>query len=162
MTIAAIRKDIAAASLTITTEYSATPDRIWLLWADPRQLERWWGPPTHPATVTDHDLSAGGTVRYYMTAPDGEKYYGGWRVTSVEAPHRLDFDDFFADDEGNENADLPISKTTVSIGAAGSDVTRMTIETRYDSTEAMQKALEMGMEEGIKQALGQIDALLTE
>lgn len=160
MTVTDLRKDIEAATLTIVAEYPASAARVWQLWADPRQLERWWGPPSHPATVTEHDLAAGGTVRYHMTGPEGERYHGGWRVKAVEPPHRLEFEDFFADGDGKENPDLPRSKTVVSITDAGAGTTRMTIETHYSSTEAMQQVLEMGMEEGIRQALAQSDALL--
>lgn len=156
-----LNKDLERASLTITAEYAAPVSRVWQLWADPRQFERWWGPPGYPATVTDHALSPGGTVRYFMTGPDGEQYHGGWRVLRVEAPHLLEFEDFFADEDGAEVADLPTSTTVVSVDEANPG-SRMSIETRYASIEDMQKSLEMGMEEGITLALGQIDDILVE
>nr|WP_257908714.1 SRPBCC domain-containing protein [Janibacter limosus] len=71
------------------------------MWADPRQLEQWWGPETYPATVTEHDLTPGGFVKYHMTSPEGEKFPGGWEVIAVDAPHRLELRDFFADADGN-------------------------------------------------------------
>ncbi len=46
----------SARTMTLEAEFDASPERVWQLWADPRQLERWWGPPTYPATVTTHDL----------------------------------------------------------------------------------------------------------
>lgn len=55
-----VTTDHANATCVVAAEYDADPDRVWRLWSDPRQLERWWGPPTYPATVTDHDLTAGG------------------------------------------------------------------------------------------------------
>jgi hypothetical protein len=36
------------------------------LWADPRQLERRWGPSTYPATVGFYDLCPGGQVEYHI------------------------------------------------------------------------------------------------
>ena len=72
MTVAHVRRDPEALTMTITAELDATVERAWQLWADPRQLERWWGPPTYPATVVDHDLTAGGRVSYFMTGPDGD------------------------------------------------------------------------------------------
>src|SRR5918995_434428 len=53
-----------------------TVRRAWQLWADPRQLERWWGPPGYPATFVDHDLTVGSRATYYMTSPEGEKHSG--------------------------------------------------------------------------------------
>ena len=40
--------------------------------------------------------------------------------------------------------------------------TRMSIESHFPSTEAMEQVLAMGMEEGLTQAVGQIDAILAE
>ncbi|MDH3261980.1 MAG: SRPBCC domain-containing protein [Acidimicrobiia bacterium] len=161
MTVTAVTKDPERSTMTIVAEYPSPADRVWQLWADPRWLERWWGPPTHPATVTDHDLAAGGVVRYFMTGPDGERYHGGWRVVSVNEPSRIEFEDFFAGDAGAENPDLPKTRTVVSIDDDGG-TTRMTIESHFPSPEAMAQVLEMGMEEGIKQALSQTDALLAQ
>ena len=73
MTITSVQKDPDARTMTITADFDASVDRVWQLWADPRQLERWWGPPTHPATVVDHDLSPGGKVSYFVTGPDGQR-----------------------------------------------------------------------------------------
>lgn len=161
MTVTSLDKDLDNGTLTIVAEYSATVAQVWRLWADPRRLERWWGPPSHPATVTEHDFSAGGIVQYFMTGPDGERYHGGWQIMETDEPTRLVFEDYFADDDGTENTDLPRSRTVVSITDHAGTV-RMTIATHYPSTEAMAQALEMGMEEGIQQALGQTDALLAE
>jgi hypothetical protein len=38
----------------------------------------------------------------------------------------------------------------------------MSIESHFPSVEAMEQVLAMGMEEGLKQAVGQIDAILAE
>jgi uncharacterized protein YndB with AHSA1/START domain len=70
-------------SLILLAEFDAPIERVWQLWADPRLLERWWGPPTHPATVEKYDLSGGCEVTYVMTGPGGEKSRGWWRVMSV-------------------------------------------------------------------------------
>ncbi len=51
MTVTAVRKQAETFTMTLEAEFDAPADRVWQLWADPRQLERWWGPPTYPATV---------------------------------------------------------------------------------------------------------------
>jgi uncharacterized protein YndB with AHSA1/START domain len=56
MTITSVQKDTEALSMTLAAEFDAPTERVWQLWDDPRELERWWGPPTYPATVTSHDL----------------------------------------------------------------------------------------------------------
>jgi uncharacterized protein YndB with AHSA1/START domain len=160
MTVTAVRKDPHSRTMTLDAEFDATPDRVWQLWADPRQLERWWGPPSYPATVDAHDLRPGGRVEYHMTGPEGDQPRGFWDVVEVERPHRLIFRDGFANDDGTANAELPLTTARVTIEATGDGKTRMTIESEFPTVEAMEQVIAMGMEEGLGQAVGQIDAIL--
>ncbi len=162
MTVTAVRKDPKALTMTITAEFDASPERVWQLWADPRQLERWWGPPSYPATFTTHDLSPGKRVEYHMTGPEGEQPHGYWDIVEVDPPRLLVFRDGFANEDGTPNEALPTGEERVTIESIGGGQTRMTIENRFPSTEAMEQVLAMGMEEGMKEALGQIDAILAE
>jgi uncharacterized protein YndB with AHSA1/START domain len=148
-------------SMTMVAEFDAAPERLWNLWEDPRQLERWWGPPTYPATVVDHDISVGGAVNYFMTSPEGDKYAGWWRVSAVAPPNRLEFEDGFADGEGRPNPDMPVTVVCVTLADRDGGGTRMEITSTFATVEAMDQLLAMGMDEGIKAAMGQIDAILS-
>ncbi len=66
-------KNLEALTFTFTAHFDALVERVWQVWEDPRQLERWWGPPAYPATFERLELTPGGTARYYMTSPEGEK-----------------------------------------------------------------------------------------
>ena len=160
MTVTAVRKDPEKLTMTLEAEFEASPDRVWQLWADPRQLERWWGPPVYPATVTAHDLRSGGRVEYHMTGPTGDQPRGYWEVLEADPPHRLVFRDGFADADGRPNSDMPINDVRVSIRAIGGGRTRMSIESVFPDTAAMEQLLAMGMEQGLTEAVGQIDAIL--
>lgn len=162
MTVTSVRKDPVAQTMTITAELDASVERAWQLWADPRQLERWWGPPTYPATFVDHDLTPGGRVTYFMTGPDGDKPHGWWQVLAVEPPHRLELKDGFADDSGAPNDTMPTMTMVVTLSERDDGGTLMSIETRFPSPEAMEQLMSMGMEEGMTAALGQIDDILAE
>jgi uncharacterized protein YndB with AHSA1/START domain len=162
MTVTAVRKDPHALTTTIEAEFDAPVERIWQLWADPRQLERWWGPPTYPATFTKHDLAPGSRVEYHMTGLEGDQHHGYWDVIDVEAPHRLVVSDGFANADGTPNTDLPPGTMYVRIEEIGQGRTRMSIESSFASTEAMEQVLAMGTLEGQTQAVGQIDAILAE
>ena len=162
MTVTDVRKDPDALSMTLTAEFDASPERVWQLWADPRQLERWWGPPTYPATVDSHDLRAGGRVEYHMTGPEGDQPHGYWEVTEADPPHSLAFRDGFANDDGTPNPDLPTTEARVTIEEISDGRTRMSIDSIFPSTKAMEQLLAMGVEEGFTLALGQIDAILAE
>ena len=162
MPIISTLKDPEALTLTLVADFAADAPRAWQLWADPRQLERWWGPPTWPARFEHLDLRAGGTAAYVMTGPDGSTAGGLWEFAAVEEPTSLTFDDFFADDTGSPARDMPVTHTTmVLVPAEGEDArTRMTLVTRFDSAEQLDQLMQMGMEEGLRGAVSQIDGIL--
>ncbi len=162
MTVTAVRKDPAALTMTLDAEFDASPDRVWQLWADPRQLERWWGPPTYPATFTKHDLAPGSHIEYHMTGPEGDLPKGFWDVLETDPPHRLVLSDGFANDDGSPNDDFPTGEMRVTIEEADPGRTRMSIESLHPSREAMEQVPARGQEEGMTQAVGQLDAILAE
>jgi uncharacterized protein YndB with AHSA1/START domain len=162
MTVTNVHKDVAARTLTISAEFEADPERVWQLWADPRQLERWWGPPTYPATFTAHGLAPGSRVEYHMTGPSGDQPRGYWDVLEAEPPMRLVFLDGFANPDGTPNEAMPRNEARVTIEPIGSGRTRMSIANHFATKEAMEQSVAMGMVEGLTQAVGQIDAILAE
>ncbi len=100
MTVISSTTDSDALTLTLVAEFDAEPERVWQLWQDPRKLERWWGPPTYPATFTRHDFVVGGESRYFMTGPNGETPRGWWRIDALEPPSRLEFANGLAGEDG--------------------------------------------------------------
>jgi uncharacterized protein YndB with AHSA1/START domain len=160
MSVTNVHKDPDTLTMAITAEFDAPVEEVWAVWADPRKLERWWGPPTYPATVLDHELTPGGRVTYVMTGPEGDTHGGWWRIVAVEPPHRLEFEDGFADEAGEPNPDMPTTIARVALSEPDAGRTTMVIETTFPSLEAMEQLVAMGMEEGITLAIGQIDALL--
>ncbi|MBQ1099216.1 SRPBCC domain-containing protein [Streptomyces sp. b94] len=118
-----------------------------------------WGPPTYPATVEEHDLAPGGDVTYFMTGPEGDKHRGWWRIASVDAPTTLEFTDGFADADGTPSADMPTTTTRVTLTERDGG-TRMEMRSAFDTREQMDQLAEMGMEDGLREAVGQMDGLL--
>lgn len=161
MTVISTDKSVQDLNFTIVAEFDATVERVWRIWEDPRKLERWWGPPTWPATFEQLDFVEGGKAHYYMTGPDGDKARGWWRITSIDAPRRLAFDDGFADDNWDPIENLGVTKMTVELEEKEGR-TRMTTVSTFENADQMQKLIEMGMEEGMGLAMGQIDAILAE
>ncbi len=162
MTVLHVEKDLEQLTLTLTASFDAPVERAWQLWADPRKLERWWGPPTYPATVVEHDLSPGGAVTYFMTGPEGDRHHGWWRIIAVDPPNGLEFEDGFADSEGTPNPDLPTTIARVALTTQAGGGTLMTIVSSFTTAEQLQQLVEMGMVEGLTAAAGQMDAILTE
>lgn len=159
MPVTDITHDLDHLTLTITAQFAAPVERIWEVYADPRQLEKVWGPPQYPATVVDHSLTPGGRVTYYMTGPEGERFYGYWTVLEVDEPRSFGYEDGFAHEDFTPDTDLPIS-TCVSTFSAQDGGTRAVYVTSYTSREGLQTVLDMGVEEGSRTAIDQIDALV--
>lgn len=154
-------KDVENRTLTITAEFAAPVERVWALYEDPRQLEQVWGPPEYPATFVDHELRPGTRSTYYMTSPEGERFAGYWDVTGVDAPTRFTFRDGFAGADLEPNPDLPVSENVYVFESTGGGTTAVFTST-YASAEALQTVLDMGMEEGARSAINQIDGFLAQ
>jgi uncharacterized protein YndB with AHSA1/START domain len=161
MTVLDVRRDEEALTLTLVAEFDAPPARVWQVWEDPRQLERWWGPPTWPATFDRHEVRPGGRSAYHMTGPDGTKAHGWFEFTLVEAPRRLEFNDGFADQNGEPTDNIAPTHAVVTLEAAG-DGTRMTVLSQFVSLDQLHQLAKMGMEEGLRLAIEQIDDVLKE
>lgn len=159
MPVTDVRHDTSNLTLTITAEFAAPVERVWQVYADPRQLEKVWGPPSHPATVMEHNLVPGGRTTYFMTGPEGDKYAGYWEVTAVDEPASFEFLDGFADDDFNPNPGLPVSRNVYTF-AEHDGGTRVTYVGTFESAEGLRQVLDMGIVEGSSLAIGQIDALL--
>jgi uncharacterized protein YndB with AHSA1/START domain len=159
MSVTSVDKNFDSLTITLVADFDAPIERVWQLWADPRKLERWWGPPSYPATVEKHDLTPGGDVTYSMTGPDGDQPRGWWRVTSVNPPKSLEFTDGFANQDGTPNADMPITRVHIQL-TEHSGGTRMELRSVFESREQMEQLVSMGVVEGLQQAVGQMDGLL--
>jgi len=144
MTVTDVRKDTDTLTMTLDAEFEASPERVWELWADPRQLERWWGPPTYPATFTKHDLAPGSRVEYHMTGPEGDQPKGYWDILEVDAPHRLVVRDGFANDDGTPNDDFPTGEMRVTIQETRAGRTRMSIASIFPNTILAEDAVGQG------------------
>jgi uncharacterized protein YndB with AHSA1/START domain len=148
-------------TLTVTAEYPVSVTRLWDAYADPRQLERFWGPVEWPATFTRHDMAVGGHSNYYMTGPDGTKAHGWFKFLSIEPYKCFEVEDGFSDEHGVVNTSMPTMRMTFNFEptATGS---RFRSVTRFTSVESMEQLVQMGMMEGMKSAMGQIDTVLAD
>jgi uncharacterized protein YndB with AHSA1/START domain len=161
MPITSVTSDAGTLTLTVTGDYPVAVERLWDAWSDPRQLERFWGPETWPATFTRHDMAPGGRSAYYMTGPDGTVAHGWWRFLAIERGRSIELEDGFAHEDGRPNAAMPTTRMTIAFEATANG-SRFTSVAYFPSVEAMEQLAAMGMEEGLRSALGQLDAVLSD
>jgi uncharacterized protein YndB with AHSA1/START domain len=159
MSVISVDKDYENLAIIVVADFDASVEQVWELWADPRKLECWWAPPTFSATFERHDLSPGGEVLYYMTAPDGQRHYGYWRITSADPPKSMDFTDGFADANGTPSTDMPVSTCHLELFTHNGG-TRMELRSTSESREQLEQLVNMGAVEGLRGAIGQMDGVL--
>ncbi|WP_426322931.1 SRPBCC family protein [Microbacterium sp. E-13] len=159
MPVTDVTTDPEALTLTLTADFAAPVERLWGAFTDPRQLERFWGPPGYPATFTEFDLAAGGRARYHMTSPKGEEFHGVWEFLEIEGPRSFTALDSFANAQGEILAEMPTSRMVFTFESTPTG-SRLVNTTHFDSAEALEKVVAMGAVEGSTLAINQLDRVL--
>ncbi len=161
MPVTDVSIDTSALTLTVIADFSAPVPRLWDAYTDPRQIERFWGSPGYPATFVRHDGFAGGRTEYFMTSPEGERFNGYWEWVAVNAPHSFEVRDGFADADGRPDTALPTTRMVFDFIATALG-TRVTTTSHFGSLEELEQLRSMGMDEGLRLAMGQIDGVLAD
>lgn len=161
MPVTSVDKDLEKLTMVIVADFAVPVRRLWDAYADPRQLERFWGPPTWPATFDRHDLTPGGRSEYYMTGPDGSRAAGYWEYLSVQEGRFFEVIDGFSHDDGTPNTGMPTMRAEFTFEETETG-SRLRNTTYFNSLEELEQLVDMGMEEGTTSAMGQMDEVLAD
>ena len=161
MPVTTVEKDLDQLTITIVADFAAPRERLWNAYIDPRQIERFWGPPTYPATFLRHDAVPGGRSVYKMTGPTGDEHYGCWEWEALTPAASFEVVDWFADATGAANTDMPSTRMVLTFEATDTG-SRLTCVSTFVSLEQLEQLVEMGMLEGTREAMSQIDAVLAD
>jgi uncharacterized protein YndB with AHSA1/START domain len=153
MPLTSVTRDVATLTLTIVGDYPVSQQRLWDAFTDPRQLERFWGPPDYPVRFTRQELGVGGRGEYFMTGPDGETMNGSWEFTAVDPISSFEVIDGDGDLSGPSSITFTFETTTTG--------SRMTAVTHFPTIEAAEKVMQ-DMEDGLRAALPQLYDVLAE
>ncbi|WP_309064894.1 SRPBCC family protein [Microbacterium sp.] len=159
MPVTDVTTDPENLTMTVVAEFDAPVERVWSAYSDPRQLERFWGPPGWPATFTSWDHTVGGRAYYSLTGPRGERSSASWEFLSIDAPHSFEVLDSFVDDDGKPLDGFAPMRMKLSFEPTATG-TRMIGESHFVSLEALEQVVAMGVVEGTKMAMAQLDAVL--
>lgn len=162
MPITSTSSDPRELTVTVVGDYPVPVERLWDAYADPRQLERFWGPVDWPATFVRHDMAPGGESDYWMTGPDGTRARAWFRFRKVETGRLIEVDDGFSHDDGSPNDEMPTLRMTFRFEKTKQG-SRCTTVTRYPNLEAMELLVDkMQMLEGMQSAMSQLDAVVAD
>lgn len=161
MPVTSVETDLDALTMTVVADFAATRERLWEAYTDPRQIERFWGPVEWPATFTRHDVVVGGRSAYFMTGPGGERSAGFWEFLAVDHGRSFEVRDGFADEAGEENDNMPSMRMTF-VFEDTDDGSRLINTTYFGSLDQLEQLLGMGMDEGMRSAMSQIDQVLAD
>jgi uncharacterized protein YndB with AHSA1/START domain len=161
-----VTKDLENKTLVIEYTANASKEKVWRAYADKDWFERWWGPEGWRTTVKEFDFRPGGRIHYDMHCIDknqGEWYdqhsWGLMDIQSVEEGSRFSYVDYFSDENGTLNHEMPaLTVTNEFIDEGGT--TRIVSRSLAENAEQIEQLIAMGMIEGFTSQLHRLDALL--
>lgn len=159
MPVTDVTTDAENLTITVVADLAAPVERVWDAYSDPRQLERFWGPPGWPATFTHWDQTVGGKANYTMNGPRGESASGTWEFLKIDGPRSFEVLDSFADEDGTPNDEMPGMRMVITFEPTP-EGTRMVSTSYFSSAEALEQVVAMGVIEGTTMAMSQLDAVL--
>ena len=162
MPITSVSKDPAALTMTVVAEFPVPVQRLWDAYATRASSSSSGDRPPTPRRFTRHDMYPGGRSEYVMTGPEGDESRGYWEFLAVEplavlrGPRRVR--------QPRRSAPTPRCRRMRMVfrfteTATGSQVSTTT---RFNSVEDLDQLLAMGMEQGMREAMGQMDAVLAD
>ena len=154
-------KDDNSASVYIMKIFNVDVSEVWNHFTKADLIDLWWAPQPWKCETLKMNFEPEGIWNYEMIDPEGEKYLGGVHYHEINYHRSFDYTDFFADEAGNINTELP--SVNWLIGFTGvQEGTKLTINIHFHSTDEMQQLLDMGFETDFKMRLTQLEALLNQ
>lgn len=146
-------------TMTIRREYDAKRQLVWDCHTKRELLDRWFAPKPLTTRTKSMQFKEGGHWHYVMIDPAGPKYWGRMDYLTISPIEKYTALDGFCDAAGVLNKDLPRAEWNVTFSENGN---RTLVENvvSYQSVEAIQQVIDMGMKEGMTSAMERLDELL--
>lgn len=126
-----------------------------------RELLDLWFAPKSLTTKTKHmEFKAGGHWDYAMITDDGQAFWNRLDYQAISPIDGYVALDGFCDETGIVNPDLPRSRWDVAFTDV-KEHTLVTTSVLYNSAEDVQKAIDMGLKDGLASTLERLDELLS-
>jgi uncharacterized protein YndB with AHSA1/START domain len=161
-----VTKDLENNKLVVEYTANGPVEKVWQAYAQKDMFEKWWGPEGWETTAKEFDFTPGGRIHYGMKCVDenqgewfGQMSWGLMDIQTVEDGKSFTYKDYFSDEAGNVNTDMPaLAITNEFIDENGK--TRIVSTSLADSPEQIEELIKMGMIEGFTSQLKKLDALV--
>jgi uncharacterized protein YndB with AHSA1/START domain len=139
--------------LVITRTFRAPAAIVFDAWTKPEYVKRWWAPKSRGVTLVEceADIRPGGTYRYVL-GRDAVRFTFSGEYLEITRPTRIVYTQRFEPHPG------AVIVTVSFEELAGS--TKLVSHERYPSKEVRDSAFQSGMEDGMRETLEQLAALV--
>lgn len=162
-----VTKDLDNKKLIIEREFEGPQDRVWEAYADQATFEKWWGPEGWETKAKEFNFVPGGKVHYGMKCVDeaqgewfGQTSWGVMVLEAVDAPRSFTYVDYFSDEAGTLNQEMPALTVTNAFVDLGDGRSKLVSTSYADSAEQIEELIKMGMIEGFTSQLNKLDVML--
>lgn len=160
-----ISKDLENKKLTIEFSANGPKEKVWRVYANKELFEKWWGPEGWETATKEFNLAPGGKIHYGMKCVDenqgewfGQTSWGVMDVLEVNPEDNFTYMDYFSDEEGSLNKEMPVLKVTNEFFEENGK-TKIVSTSYADTAEQIEQLVNMGMAEGFTSQLNKLDKL---
>jgi uncharacterized protein YndB with AHSA1/START domain len=146
-------------TITVRREFAAGRRLVWDCHTKSEYLDQWFAPKPLTTKTKHMDFRDGGYWHYAMVTPDGEAFWNRLDYVTIQPIDGYTALDGFCDETGVVNPDMPRSSWDVAF-SDGEDRTLVTTIVLYASSEDLQKAIDMGLKDGLASTMERLDELL--
>lgn len=145
-------------TLTIARAFAARRQLVWDCYTKSELLDQWFAPKPLTTKTASMDFREGGHWHYAMLH-EGQEFWARMDYQTIRPIDNYTALDGFCDASGTLNPALPRARWDVTFSDQGQRTLVDTVVS-YDSADALQQIIDMGMKEGLTSTLERLDDLL--
>ncbi len=153
--------DLSNKQLIAERAFDAPVSLVWRAWTEPELIDQWWAPKPYQAVTQFMDFTEGSEWRYAMRGPEGDEHKCKVEYEKISPQTGFSGMDGFCDENWKLVSNPPSMHWDVAFMDQGDKTLVKTIIT-FESEEALNTIVEMGMKEGFAAAHENLDELLSE
>ena len=141
--------------LTFIQILDAPREVVFEAFSKAEHITQWWMPAPCIMIQCTIDFRPGGEWNYRVQLPGGNEHSAKAVYKTIIPNKKIEFVDYFVDDEGKVIEDLPSKHVTITFDAAG-EQTELVFNAALKTATERQKQVDMGFVTGFSAALNQL------